>query len=210
MSSHAAGLPATVTAAYIDAIGPASRIHVGKLPMPAIGRGEVLIRAQAIAVNHVDTSGGGAGGVGSAVAQLASAAGARVLATARPGDAQWCRANGADEIFDYQAPDLTERIRAAAPEGVDVYWDTSGHHDLESAVPLLARRGRMIMMAALTAHPPLPVGALYTRDASLRGFAISNASARELAGTAVALNFLLVRGILRAREIQTLPLSQAA
>lgn len=315
MSSHATALPATVTAAYISAIGPASRIHVGKLPMPTIGSGEVLIRAQAIAVNHVDTYvrsgsyrtpltfpfvigrdvvgtvaavgagasgfaegdtvwcnslghggrqgpsatyaaiaaerlyhlpdgvdpvaaaavlhtgataylglfreadlhigetvvvGGGAGGVGSAVVQLASAAGARVLATARPEDAQWCRANGADEVFDYKAPDLTERIRDAAPEGVDLYWDTSGHHDLEGAVPLLAHRGRMIIMAGLNAHPALPVGALYTRDASLRGFVISSASASELADTAVALNFLFVRGTLRAREVQTLPLSQAA
>jgi NADPH:quinone reductase-like Zn-dependent oxidoreductase len=154
--------------------------------------------------------GGGAGGVGGAVLQLAAAAGARVLATARPGDVQWCRANGADEVFDYTAAGLPQRIRDAAPEGIDVYWDTSGHHDLESAVPLLTRRGRMIMTAALTAHPPLPVGALYTCDASLRGFAISNASASELADTAVALNFLLARGTLRARQVQTLPLSQAA
>ena len=188
----------------VDPVAAAAVLHTGATAY--LG----LFREAHLRIGETVVVGGGAGGVGGAVLQLASTAGARVLATALPDDAQWCRANGADEVFDYKAPGLPKRIQDTAPDGVDVYWDTSGHHDLESVVPLLAHRGRVIMMAALTAHPPLPVGALYTRDASLRGFAISNASASELADTAAALNFLLTRGILRAREVQTLPLSQAA
>src|SRR5689334_21029545 len=52
---HMTSLPATVTAAYIDATGPARGIRVGTLPMPTLGSGEVLIRIRAVAVNHVDT-----------------------------------------------------------------------------------------------------------------------------------------------------------
>ncbi|MEU9133174.1 NADPH:quinone reductase [Kitasatospora sp. NPDC048540] len=306
--------PATVTAAYIDATGPADVIRVGALPTPVPGDGEVLVRTQAIGVNHVDTFvrsgayptpltfpfvigrdavgtvaavgtgvagflagdavwcnslghggrqgpsatytivaaerlyplpagvdpvaaaavlhtgatahlglfrearlragetvvvGGAAGGVGSAVVQIAAEAGARVIAVARSEQVPWCRSSGAQEVLDRRAPDLIGRLHKAAPDGIDVYWDTSGHHDLEQVVPLLAPRGRVILMAGLDAHPTLPVGTLYTRDASLRGFALSNATTDELADTAAALNSLLAGGTLRAGQVQALPLSQA-
>lgn len=74
--------------------------------------------------------GGAAGNVGSAATAIARAAGARVLASARPEDHDGCRVAGADVVIDYRDPDLHERLRAAAPAGVDVFWDTSGHHDL--------------------------------------------------------------------------------
>lgn len=169
-----------------------------------------LFREAGLRVGQTVVVGGAAGGVGSAVTQFAAATGARVLATARADDSAWCRANGADEVFDYSAPDVMERIRDAAPGGVDVYWDTSGHHDFEAVVPILAGGARLIVTAGLRSGSPLPCGALYTRDASVRGFAISNASVSELADAAAAMNFMLGRGALRVREIQTLPLSQTA
>ena len=54
---------------------------------------------------------GGAGSVGRLAVQVAKASGARVLATAR-GEAglQNARAAGADHVFDYTAPDLTDQI----------------------------------------------------------------------------------------------------
>jgi NADPH:quinone reductase-like Zn-dependent oxidoreductase len=65
-------------------------------------------------------------------------------------------------------------------------------------------------MAALDARPPLPVGAVYTRDVSLRGFAISNASVVDLADAATTINRLLASGRLRVRIGARLPLEQAA
>ena len=43
----------------------------------------------------------------------------------------------------------------------------------------------------------LPVGELYTRDVSVRGFAISNASVDDLAAAAHAMNHLMSEGRLR-------------
>lgn len=153
--------------------------------------------------------GGAAGGVGSAVVQIASARGVRVIATASPRDADWCRACGASVVLDYNAPNLAEQIRAFAPKGIDIWWDTSGHHDFEAALAHLRLGGRIIVMASMGATPTLPIGALYTKDASIRGFAISNASVDDLADAARTINMLIPIGGLRGRIAATLPLSEA-
>lgn len=66
------------------------------------------------------------------------------------------------------------------------------------------------MSAGLQANVALPVGDLYTRDASLRGFAISNASVADLAAAAAFINQRLVAGNLAARIGKRLPLAAAA
>jgi NADPH:quinone reductase-like Zn-dependent oxidoreductase len=54
---------------------------------------------------------------------------------------------GAAEVVDCRDPDLNGRLRALAPDGVDLYVDTSGHLDLPAAVDLLAARGRLVLLA---------------------------------------------------------------
>lgn len=192
-------LPAGVEpVAAVSVLHTAATAHLGLFREAHLGLGQTVV------------VGGAGGGVGSAVVQLASAAGARVIATAAASDAGWCRSCGAEDMIDYHDPHAAAQIAGAAPHGVDVYFDTSGHHDFDATVPLLAPGGRIILMAALTAHPAVPVGELYTRDASLRGFAISNASTADLAGAADGINKLLVTGVLRGRVSVRLPLDDAA
>ncbi|MFC3980391.1 NADPH:quinone reductase [Streptosporangium jomthongense] len=154
--------------------------------------------------------GGGAGNVGSAAVALAVAAGARVVATARPEGFASVRALGAAEVLDYRDPDLTDGLRTAAPGGYRVWVDTSGRGDLAAGVGLLAHGGRLVVMAGLHATPALPLGSLYTRDASVVGFAISNASVADLADAAGGVAFLLRETRWRPRVAGRLPLSQAA
>lgn len=154
--------------------------------------------------------GGGAGNVGSAAVALAVRAGARVVATTQPADFDFARALGASEVFDYHAADLGGQLRVAAPRGYDVHLDTSGHYEMNTAVDLLARGGRLVAMVGLRTTPALPVGRLYTRDASIVGFAISNAATADLTAAAAG-----VVGLLRAtpwhpRIADRLALSQAA
>lgn len=154
---------------------------------------------------------GGAGGnVGSAAVQLARGAGARIIASARPGDHERCRAAGAAVVADYRDPGLAAVLRAAAPDGIDVFWDTSGHHDLDLAVAVLAPGGRILLTAGGAARPVLPAGPVYTRDISLHGFVISRASPSDLALAASHINRLLARGGLAVRIAGELPLAQAA
>lgn len=169
-----------------------------------------LFRQGEVRVGDTVFIGGAGGGVGSAAVQFAHAAGARVIATAAAADQDWCREIGADLVLDYRDDRLADRIRDGAPGGLDVHLDTSGHHDFETTLPLMAPGGRVIVMAAMGAAPALPIGALYTRDLSLRGFAISNASIDDLAEAARTVNALLAKGLLRNRIGVHLQLSDAA
>lgn len=153
---------------------------------------------------------GGGGHVGSAAVLLAARAGARVIASASDGDLDRCRSLGAHAAIDYRDPELGRRIRDATPDGVDVHLDTSGRQDLEAGVEMLARRGRIVLMAAHREESRLPVRRLYTRDGSIVGLAISNASVADLAGAAGRINQLLAEGSLMPRRIERLPLSDAA
>ncbi len=149
--------------------------------------------------------GGAAGNVGGALVALAAAAGARVVATAHPRDADHCRSLGASEVADYRDP---RSLRALCPDGVDVHLDTSGTNDLETTVGLLAHRGRIVLLAGALSRPVLPVGPLYMNDCSVVGFAISHATVAELAGAAADINDALPT--LRPRALERLPLAAAA
>ncbi|HIW45654.1 MAG TPA: NADPH:quinone reductase [Candidatus Yaniella excrementigallinarum] len=152
---------------------------------------------------------GGAGGVGSCVIQLAAAMGARVITSASVRDHDWCRSLGADVVLDYREDKMHQKLAAAAPEGIDIWWDTSGHHDFQTTLPLLNKRAKVVVMAGMSATPVLPVGQLYTQDVRLHGFAMSNASVADLAEAAVTINALLQRSQLQARLGATYRLAQA-
>jgi NADPH:quinone reductase-like Zn-dependent oxidoreductase len=133
-----------------------------------------------------------------------------VLATAAPRDHDHVRSLGAAQVVDYHADGLAARLAALAPDGVDVHIDTSGHNDLGTAVGLLAHRGRVVVMSGARDEPALPVGALYMKDGSVRGFVISNATPAELTDAAAAVNGLLAAGALRPRSVEYHPLSAMA
>ena len=155
--------------------------------------------------------GGGAGNVGSAVTQLATAMGARVLATAQGADdAAWLRACGASDVFDYNDPHLEDAVRAIAPDGVNVVWNTSGHDNLDVEVGLLARGGCLVLMAGMSQRPAFPIGSFYTKGARVVGFTITAATTRQLAAAAEAINALLAAGRMTMRIARVYPLAEAA
>lgn len=153
---------------------------------------------------------GAAGNVGSAATALAVRAGARVIATAAAGDADHCASLGAEHVVDYRDPDLWRRVARAAPHGIDVHLDASGRNNLDRVVPLLAHRGRVVLLAGTGARVVLPAGELYMKDASVRGFVISHATPAELAEAASTINGLLASGELRPRGLVTSPLESVA
>jgi NADPH2:quinone reductase len=102
---------------------------------------------------------GGTGGVGSMVVQMAKIAGARVIATA--GSAEKVAALkklGVDAAVNYKTDDIAAAVKAFAPDGVNVYWETVREPDFEKIVSYVAERGRIVLMAGRDAKPPFPVG----------------------------------------------------
>jgi NADPH:quinone reductase-like Zn-dependent oxidoreductase len=153
---------------------------------------------------------GGAGNVGRAATVLAARAGARVLAVARAETAPDCLRAGATAVVDHRDPDAAAQLRELTGDGVDVHLDTSGHQDLDAALAVVGHGARVVLMAGLTARPVLPVGAVYPRDVSLVGFAISNASVDDLAGTAHVINHGLADDAFPIPVTVELPLSRTA
>ena len=170
-----------------------------------------LIRDARLRLGETLFVNGGSGGVGSSVVQIAKICGARVITTAgSDSKAAICRELGADSVVNYRTEEVDAAVKAFAPEGVNVWWETLREPDFERAIPLLAKRGRMVVMAGRDARPVFPVGPFYVRDCSLHGFAMFNASLREQRAAAKDINQWLAEGKLKARIDRVLPLSQAA
>lgn len=95
-----------------------------------------------------------AGAVGSIAVQLARIAGCRVVGIA--GGAEKCRrlkeTLGADAAVDYKAGGLREALKAACPEGIDVYFDNTGGEILDTAMSLMNLRGRIACCGSVSQY----------------------------------------------------------
>lgn len=154
---------------------------------------------------------GGAGGVGSMVVQMARAAGATVIATART--AAKCEAvkkMGADIVIHYETESIEEVVRREAPRGVDVFWETRREPDFDLAIDLMAPHGRMVLMAGRDARPPFPVGPFYVKECSLHGFVMFKATPTEMRAAAEDITHWLAMGKLKSNVGATLGLDDAA
>ncbi len=195
--------------AGVDPIAAAAVLHSGATAYLALHTHAELQEGEVVFI------GGAGGGVGQGALIQAIRAGAVVIASCRASDVDHCLGQGASVALDYHSPTFGQQLRAAMERvsggrGIDVHVETSGRHQLELAVDVLAQRGRIVVLSGVAATNPLPVGKLYMRDGSIRGFAISNATVAELAEAAATVNELLSVGALHARRLTTLPLREAA
>ena len=92
----------------------------------------------------------GAGGVGSFALQIAARRGAEVWTTCSAGNAQFCRALGAQRTVDYTREDFV-----AAGAIFDVVFDTIGGEVHRRSAQVLKPQGALVY---LNAAPPHPVG----------------------------------------------------
>jgi len=170
-----------------------------------------LLRDAKLKTGEIIFVNGGSGGVGSCVLQMAKAIGARVVTTAGSDEkVACCHKFGADLALNYKTQDVDAAIKSFAPDGVNVWWETLREPNFERAIPLLAQRGRMIVMAGREAKPAFPVGAFYTKDCSLFGFAMFNSSAGEQRTAAAYINRWMSEGKLKAQIDRVMPLSETA
>ena len=154
---------------------------------------------------------GGVGGIGSMVMQMAKTVGAKVITTAGSAEKSYrCQQLGADVVIDYTRENVAERIKAAAPAGVNVFWETLREPNFDEAVASMAERGRMVLMAGRDARPPFPVGPFYVKGCSLLGVVMFKATPEEQRQAASDINHWLDRGQLKAIIDRVLPLAQAA
>src|SRR5205814_665579 len=104
---------------------------------------------------------GGTGGVGSMVVQMSKAVGAKVITTVGSAEKEaLCRSWGADLVINYKVGDIAQGVpQFTAGHGVDVWYETQREPDFVRTFDLMAKRGRMVLMAGRQAQPIFPVGA---------------------------------------------------
>ena len=114
---------------------------------------------------------GAAGGVGLAAVELGKLIGARVIAAASSAEKlALCRERGADALIDYAHEDLRERLKALAPEGVDVVLDPVGGDYTERALRAMAWNGRYLVVGfAQNEIPRIPLNLVLLKGCSLVG-----------------------------------------
>ena len=139
---------------------------------------------------------GGAGAVGSVVGQVARIKGCRVVGIAGgPEKCAYMRDElGYDAVVDYKAGSTYKAIRAACPDGVDVYFDNVGGELLDNALANLARGARVVVCGAISQYNQTkPAGpsnylSLLVNRATMQGFVVFDyakrygEASRELAG----------------------------
>jgi len=85
---------------------------------------------------------GATGGVGAFAIQLAAARGARVLASAKPGeDSDFVRSLGAAEVIDYTQPGLGDTVRRLTPDGLAGLIDAVSRAEAFGPLAALLRGG---------------------------------------------------------------------
>ena len=152
---------------------PGRTAYVGLREIGRPQAGETLVVAAA------------SGPVGSVVGQIAKIRGCRVIGIA--GSKAKCdfvlNELGFDAGLDHHAPDLAERLRAACPGGIDVYWENVGGRVFDAVFPLLNNFARVPVCGLIAWYnaTELPAGPdrtpsllrqTLTRRLTIRGFIV--------------------------------------
>ncbi len=97
---------------------------------------------------------GGAGAVGTVVGQVAKIKGCRVVGIAGGQDKVDYMVNelGFDAGIDYRAGNLRSALRAACPEGIDVYFDNVGGEILDTCLSMLRMKARIVICGAISQY----------------------------------------------------------
>ena len=166
----------------LDTHGLPPQAFLGVAGMPGLTAYSGLLEIGAPKPGETVFVSGGAGAVGSVVAQIAKIKGCTVIATAGSAEkCNWLRSAGVDYAINYKDGDLLAAVRAAAPKGVDVYFDNVGGEHLEIAMEVANPFARfaecgMISQYNATAAVPGPRNMIMIvgKRLNIRGFIVSD------------------------------------
>jgi len=153
---------------------PSFTAYMGLLDIGAPQSGETVAVAAAT------------GGVGSVVGQVARLKGCRAVGIA--GGSEKCdfavTELGFDACVDHYDPDFRNKLAAACPKGIDVYFENVGGKVFQAVLPLLNPKARIPLCGMIAQYnadklpdgpdrSPALVGALLTKRIRMQGFIIN-------------------------------------
>ncbi len=137
-----------------------------------------------------------AGSVGSIVGQIAKIKGCRVVGIAGGREkCHWLTSElGFDAAVDYKDGAVFKALKAAAPDGIDVYFDNVGGDILEACLAQMNNRGRIACCGAVSQYDGVPSasgprgvpGLIVVKRLTMQGFIVMdymerrNEAVREL------------------------------
>jgi NADPH-dependent curcumin reductase CurA len=151
---------------------PGLTAYVGLLRIAALKPGDVVFVSAA------------SGAVGSAACQIARLKGCRVIGSAGGADKTRFLTDDLklDAAIDYKAvPNLAKALQAAAPDGIDVYFDNVGGEHLEAALTASRPFGRFALCGMISQYndtKPTPgprnLALAVGRSLRLEGYIVTN------------------------------------
>ena len=156
--------------------------HLGVLGMPGLTAYAGLFRIAGFHEGDAVFVSGAAGAVGSLVGQFARLRGASAVvgSAGSPDKVRWVTEElGFTAAFDYHDGPVHELLSAAAPDGIDVYFDNVGGEHLEAAIGAFHLNGRAALCGSISAYnavtpPPGPrnMSMMVAKRLTLRGFLV--------------------------------------
>jgi len=141
---------------------------------------------------------GATGGVGTATVQLGRAWGMHIIATGgTERGRQMVKEQGADHVLDHHAAEyLKHAMELTGGHGVDIIVEFLANVNLNKDLGILSHRGRVVVVGS---RGPVEIDArqTMTRDASILGMSLNNATPTELREIHAALVAGLADGSLR-------------
>ena len=134
--------------------GVPSQLYLGHLGMPGQTAYFGLLAVIEPRAEETLFVSAAAGAVGSAVVQIAKIKGVRVIASA--GGSEKCallQTLGADVVIDRKAPgSMRDKLAAAAPHGIDLYFDNVGGDHLDAALHCAKLGARVALCGMISGY----------------------------------------------------------
>jgi NADPH-dependent curcumin reductase CurA len=166
----------------LPADGAPPQAFLGVLGMPGMTAYSSFHRIGQPKEGDVVFVSGAAGAVGSAACQIAKIRGCTVIASAGTDEKlAWLKSVGVDQVVNYKKGKLLDSVRAAAPKGIDIYFDNVGGEHLEVALEVARPFARFIecgMISIYNATEPQPgprnMAYIVGKRIKMQGFIVSD------------------------------------
>ena len=141
------------TANKLPNLGAAPELFLGVLGVTGLTAYFGLLDAASAKEGDIVFVSAAAGAVGSVVVQIAKAKGMAVIGSAGgPDKCDFVRSLGADQVVDYKAGPILKGLAAAAPDGIDVYFDNVGGDHLDAAFALARQNARFAICGMIEGY----------------------------------------------------------